>query len=136
MAINLLWIATKQLRLSQWLYNKLFDLGLALHSLRKYGKIDPEIWEFSTYKNHKIYNWQARQLRWNGINVPEEVIDKSWEDPEFKLESQFAYLASMARDLLNPKNFTHDSALRDEVYLRFLAEYDKLMMRLNNGKRK
>lgn len=130
MRYNLYWLAVKQFRLSYWLYEKLFYLGLAIHVRRKYGKWNPSVADIIK-KQHDghLYHWEVGVLSWSGLLRDGDYVG-TWRKDVRPLNIQMKTAYMVAKDILDGK-LDYDPILREHFYSEFLATMHRIKKERN-----
>jgi hypothetical protein len=131
MRYNLYWLAIKQFRLSYWLYEKLFYLGLALHVRRKYGKWNPSVLDIIQGQGHapryvpdllkyEEYGWQP-----DGHPIRDDAVLMRAGGEEMPIESRIKAGLTIAKDLIDGK-MDFDPALFDHYFGKLQADFEQI----------
>ncbi len=121
---NLLWLATKQLRLSFWLYDKLFALGYYIHVWKKYHKFDPSVAEIFQKQYPSLKLSLAKADHWTTQSVRDGDVIMATSEP-MPMRNRIQYGLGIAQDLVEGK-MDHDQALFDQYFSQLQAEFKKI----------
>lgn len=133
MKFNLYWLAVKQVRIGHWLHNKLFDIGLAIHVRRKYGKFNPSVYEIYMKQSHGRTPPKRFASRLEGytpgsrnavIRDGNQLLNAGGIEA-MPLKSRIRYGIGIARDLAEGK-MDHDKALFDQYFAQLQAVFQKI----------
>jgi hypothetical protein len=127
MRYNLYWLAIKQFRLSYWLYEKLFYLGLAIHVRRKYGKWNPSVADIiRSQHGGKLYSYEIGSLSWSGLLRDGDNVG-TWRKNDIPLPNKMKGAYLVAKDILDGK-LDYDPILREHFYSQFLATMHQIKL--------